>query len=186
MILPLSLCPRIENGVPSFPFQGKLQGLARARWTVVMENQAVGKGRGNGSSCPQCHLGSCCLILVPDPWTQRHICIWDLCVWPWCGALRSAWAWAVSCLRSVFGVKYLDCLKGWSMLSHPSSFSFFKPKLRLLSWIMNWILCVPYLSNLTHLAQVSRVSPRKIPGWKSRSVSVSCGGMCLGETVACS
>lgn len=41
--MPLRLCPGIENGVPNFPFPGKLQGLARERWRIVMEDQAVGK-----------------------------------------------------------------------------------------------------------------------------------------------
>lgn len=46
------------------------------------------------------------------------------------------------------------------MLGHPSSFSRFKAKLRFLLGIMNGIVCVLILSNLTHFD----TSPGWVPG----------------------
>ena len=66
------------------------------------------------------------LGLLSDPWTQ-DISPSEIFVF----ALRPiSLSVAVPCWTSVFGVKYLDYLKGWRMLGHPSSsFSFFKSKL---------------------------------------------------------
>lgn len=112
------------------------------------------------------------LSLLSDPWAQ-DISLSEIFVFAPRPVSLSV---AVPCWTSVFGVKYLDYLKGWRRLGHPSSFSFFKPKLLFVKLTM---LSLP-------LAQVSRSQFWEVSGPGGAEVlNARCGEVCRREVAAC-